>query len=63
MIMWLFNSKTLYDRYSKLMKLLMSIDSHFEVTENMTLEHDTRDRYSATHLSIRQLNKEYNRYK
>ena len=24
---------------------------------------DTRDRYSVTHLSIRQLNKEYNRYK
>ena len=32
--MWPFNSKTLYDRYSKLMKLIMSIDSHFEVTEN-----------------------------
>lgn len=32
--MWPFTSKTLYDRYSKLMKLLMSIDSHFEVTEN-----------------------------
>ena len=24
---------------------------------------DTRDRYSVTHLRIRQLNKEYNRYK
>ena len=24
---------------------------------------DTRDRYFVTHLSIRQLNKEYNRYK
>ena len=32
--MWPFNSKTLYDRYSKLIKLIMSIDSHFEVTEN-----------------------------
>ena len=32
--MWPFNSKTLYERYSKLMKLIMSIDSHFEVTEN-----------------------------
>ena len=26
-------------------------------------ESDTRDRFSVTHLSIRQLNKEYNRYK
>ena len=32
--MWPFTPKTLYDRYSKLMKLIMSIDSHFEVTEN-----------------------------
>ena len=32
--MWTFTSKTLYDRYSKLMKLIMSIDSHFEITEN-----------------------------
>lgn len=32
--MWSFIPKTLYDRYSKLMKLIMSIDSHFEVTEN-----------------------------
>lgn len=32
--MWPFTSKTLYDRYSKLMKLIMSIDSHFLVTEN-----------------------------
>ena len=32
--MWPFTSKTLYDRYSKLMKLIMSIDSHFEIIEN-----------------------------
>ena len=32
--MWPFTPKTLYDRYSKLMRLIMSIDSHFEVTEN-----------------------------
>lgn len=32
--MWPFTPKTLYDRYSKLIKLIMSIDSHFEVTEN-----------------------------
>lgn len=32
--MWPFTPKTLYDRYGKLMKLIMSIDSHFEVTEN-----------------------------
>ena len=32
--MWPFTSKTLFDRYSKLMKLIMSIDSHFELTEN-----------------------------
>ncbi len=32
--MWPFTPKTLFDRYSKLMKLIMSIDSHFEVTEN-----------------------------
>ncbi len=32
--MWPFTSKTLYDRYSKLIKLIMSIDSHFEITEN-----------------------------
>lgn len=49
--MWPFTPKTLYDRYSKLMKLIMSI----EVTLGK--------RYSVTHLSIRQLNKEYNRYK
>ena len=32
--MWSFKKKKLYDRYSKLMKLIMSIDSHFEITEN-----------------------------
>ena len=32
--MWPFTPNTLYDRYSKLMKLIMSIDSHLEVTEN-----------------------------
>ena len=32
--MWPFTSKTLFDRYSKLMKLIMSIDSHFEIIEN-----------------------------
>ncbi len=32
--MWPFTPKSLYDRYSKLMKLIISIDSHFEVTEN-----------------------------
>lgn len=32
--MWPFKHKTLYDRYSKLMKMIMSIDSHFEITEN-----------------------------
>ena len=32
--MWPFTPKTLYDRYNKLIKLIMSIDSHFEVTEN-----------------------------
>ena len=31
--MWPFTPKTLYDRYSKLMKLIMSINSHFEITE------------------------------
>lgn len=32
--MWPFTPKTLYDRYSKLIRLIMSIDSHFEITEN-----------------------------
>lgn len=32
--MWPFTPNTLYDRYGKLIKLIMSIDSHFEVTEN-----------------------------
>ena len=31
--MWPFTS-ALYNRYSKLIKLIMSIDSHFEITEN-----------------------------
>lgn len=34
MNIWPFTSKTLYDRYRKLIKLIMSIDSHFEITEN-----------------------------
>lgn len=34
MNMWPFTPKTLYDRYSKLIRLIMSIDSHFEITEN-----------------------------
>jgi hypothetical protein len=32
--MWPFTPKTLNDRYSKLMRLIMSIDSHFEIIEN-----------------------------
>ena len=32
--MWPFTPKTLYDRYRRLMKLIKSIDSHFEVIEN-----------------------------
>lgn len=33
--MWPFTPKSIYDRYRKLMKLIMSIDFHFEVTENI----------------------------
>ena len=32
--MWSFTSNTLYDRCSKLTKLIMSIDSHLEVTNH-----------------------------
>lgn len=32
--MWPFTPKTLKDRYSKLVKLIMSIDSHFQITED-----------------------------
>ena len=60
-----------YQKYWNFERLMDKVSSFLQQEKGLDLkEHmveievgDTRDRYSVTHLSIRQLNKEYNRYK
>ena len=59
--MWPFTPKTLYERYSKLMKLIMSIDSHFEVTENKEESGNTLE-YSYNMSSINRCKNNYELY-